>query len=288
MNTEKYLQIIAITFILVFVSSQVFSIDIGIKRRELTEQDIEAIVISDKGIRLPVVWGDLGKQLIDGGAIDQVKFENLYSQRGGLDEESKKLLTREDNGNLVITKENAGVILNLLWALGLANDNPILREGPMQDEKYGGADRFASTGGWTISKGNAMEHYSVHSLIQLTVEQQELVESVSKNIYRPCCGNSTYFPDCNHGMAMLGLLELAASQGVNEKELYEMALDVNSYWFPSIYVTIAKYFEMREVDWKDVNAKEVLGSLYSSASGYNQVLSEVEPVKTQGGGSCGV
>ena len=59
-----------------------------------------------------------------------------------------------------------------------------------------------------------MNHYSMHRFIVLTPEQQALVEKVSKGIYRPCCGNSVYFPDCNHGMAMLGLLELMASQGV--------------------------------------------------------------------------
>lgn len=32
-----------------------------------------------------------------------------------------------------------------------------------------------------------------------------------------CCGNSTYFPDCNHGAAMLGFIELAVSQGLVER-----------------------------------------------------------------------
>ena len=40
----------------------------------------------------------------------------------------------------------------------------------------------------------------------------KIVEEIAGNIYRPCCGNSTAFPDCNHGMAMLGLIELMVSQ----------------------------------------------------------------------------
>lgn len=288
MNTNKYLQVIAIAFIFAFAFSQIFSIEINISRRQLAKQNVELAVVPDSGIRLPVVWGDLGRQLIDSGTIDKDKFESVYSQRGGLDAESNKLLTGKDNGNLVITKENAGVLLNLLWAFGLANDNPILREGPMQDERYGGAGRFASTGGWTLSQGDAMVHYGVHSMVSLTLTQQDLVERVAKNIYRPCCGNSVYFPDCNHGMAMLGLLELAASQGVDEEGLYAMALQVNSYWFESTYLTIAKYFAKRGVAWKDVDAKEVLGSLYSSAAGYSKIRSEVEPVEVRSGGSCGV
>jgi len=179
-------------------------------------------------------WGSMGVKMIEAGVIDQVKFENLYRQRGGLSEADKKLLYGVDNKNLVINSENSGVMLNLLWAFGLANDNPILKNGPMMDPKYGGAGNFASTGGWTLAKGKAMGHYNMHSFVTLTREQQALVERVAKNIYRPCCDNSTYFPDCNHGMAMLGLLELMASQGASETEMYKVAEDVNALWFPEV------------------------------------------------------
>ena len=89
-------------------------------------------------------------------------------------------------------------------------------------------------------------------------------------------------------MAMLGLLELMASQGVSESDMYRVALIVNSYWFPDTYLTIAKYFQNRGIDWKNVDPKEILSSAYSSASGYQQVLSEVEPIQPQSGGGCGV
>lgn len=237
---------------------------------------------------LPVRWGDLGIKMTSVGAIDAERFESLYANRGGLSEDIKKLLYDSDNGNLKITKENSGFILNLLWALGLGNKNEILEKGPMSDPRYGGAENFASTGGWTLAQGEAMEHYSRHPLIILTKEQQELVERVSQNIYRPCCGNSTYFPDCNHGMAMLGLLELMASQGFSEEEMYKYALVVNSFWFPDTYAAIAKYFEKRGVKWENVNPKEVLGQNYSSVSGYRRILSEMESPKIESGGGCGV
>ncbi|MCP6726656.1 MAG: hypothetical protein KJI69_01270 [Patescibacteria group bacterium] len=252
-----------------------------------TYEELAKEVIISEGFTLPVQWGDLGKQMVESGVIDEEKFIKLYEQRGGMTEEMKQLLLGGYKGNLVMNKENSGFILNLLWAFGLSNQNRILTEGTMADPKYGGSDRFASTGGWRLAIGDTMEHYSAHIFISLTTEQQELVERVSKNIYRPCCGNSTYFPDCNHGMAMLGLLELMASQGVGEDEMYSVALQVNSYWFPDTYLAIAKYFALRGVSWKQVNAKEVLGSLYSSATGYQQILAEIEPPKNQGGG-CGV
>src|SRR3989339_2085311 len=234
-------------------------------------------------------WGNLGARMVEAGVIDIERFENLYQQRGGLSEADRKLLADSDNGNLVITAENSGMMLNMLWALGLSNKNPILENGPMMDSRYGGAGNFASTGGWTIAKENTMDHYSRHEFIKLTLEQQKLVEEVSKNIYRPCCDNPTYFPDCNHGMAMLGLLELMASQGVSESDMYKIALTVNSYWFPDTYLTIAKYLkEKKNIDWEDANPKEILGRNYSSASGYQNILSQITPPATQSGGGCGV
>lgn len=253
-------------------------------------QEIELIneILPKEGVVLPIKWGDLGKKMIESGVIDAQKLEALYAQRGGLDEETKNLLYGENNGNLIINDKNNGMILNLLWAFGLANKNAILETGPMTDSNYGGPQVFASTGGWTLSKDNAMNHYSKHNFVTLNAAQQELVEKVSKNIYRPCCNNSTYFPDCNHGMAMLGLLELLASQGVSEEDMYKIALQVNSYWFPDTYLTIAKYLKTQNISWKDANPKEILGLNFSSASGYRRILSLVEPVQIQSGGSCGI
>ncbi|MBI2406221.1 MAG: hypothetical protein HYV25_01400, partial [Candidatus Harrisonbacteria bacterium] len=104
-----------------------------------------------------------------------------------------------------------------------------------------------------------------------------MVERVAKGIYRPCCGNSTYFPDCNHGMAMLGLLELMAAQGVSESDMYRAALAVNSFWFPDTYLTIATYMQHRGTAWKNVDPKDALGADFSSATGYRRVMQEVAP-----------
>ena len=250
---------------------------------------LEKIVLPENGVVLPVTWGDLEKQLVDNGTIDPTKFEALYDQRGIFDEETKKLLTGNDNNRLVIGKNNANAVLNLLWALGLANKNEILEKGPMVDKKYGGnAGNFASTGGWTLAVGNTMNHYSNHTMISLTPEQQSSVERVSQNIYRPCCGNSVYFPDCNHGMAMLGLLELMASQGVNESNMYKAALVVNSYWFPDTYLNIAQYLKSKKIEWNKVDPKEILGAKFSSASGYQQILNQIQPASNGKGPSCGV
>ncbi|OGN07372.1 MAG: hypothetical protein A3B86_01315 [Candidatus Yanofskybacteria bacterium RIFCSPHIGHO2_02_FULL_38_22b] len=258
----------------------------AIEQKELLV--LEAKVIPPDGIELPVNWGDLGLQLIDSGVIDKEKFMAIYTNREDVSESDKKLLEESSNGKIIMTQRNANFLLNLFWALGLGNKNEILEKGPMTDQQYGGADKFASTGGWTLARGDAMDHYSKHSFVILTSSQQTLVERVSQNIYRPCCGNSAYFPDCNHGMAMLGLLELMASQGVSEREMYKVALQVNAYWFLDTYLTIAKYLETKGDSWQKADPKEILGPNYSSAAGYQKILSQVSPPTQRGGGSCGV
>ncbi len=251
--------------------------------------ELEEEVLPSDGVVLPVRWGDLGAKLVSVGAIDAEKFTAIYEGRGTFTDEYKNLLLGQSEGNLRITKDNAGYLLNLFWALGLANKNPILDSGEMKDPRYGGAENFASTGGWTIAEGNPMDHYSRHVFFNLTPEQQAVVDKVSKGIYRPCCGNSTHFPDCNHGMAMLGLLELMASQGVNEQDMWKTALVVNSYWFPDTYLTVATYMKNKGIDWKDTNPQEMLGENFSSAQGYARIASQVVQLQQQQGGSgCGV
>jgi hypothetical protein len=228
-----------------------------------------SVPTADQGVEIPAEWGDLGRKMVEAGVFDRSQLSPM-------------------DGKLRITRANSGLLLDLLWALGLSNKNQILEKGPMMDPRYGGADKFASTGGWTLAKGGPMNHYSMHQFIMLTPEEQTLVETVAKNIYRPCCGNSTYFPDCNHGMAMLGLLELMASQGASEAEMYQAALAVNSYWFPDQYATITRYLESRGIAPQAIDPKEILGEDYSSAAGFERIASLVPRTETNqtGKGGC--
>jgi hypothetical protein len=244
--------------------------------------------ISPEARTLLIRFGDLGPRMVSSGVIDEEKFLSVYEGRDNLKKEAQKLLGGENNGDFVVTGENAPIVLNFLWALGLGNKNQVLEQGSMMDPRYGGAGNFASTGGWTLAVGSAMDHYSMHSLIALTPEEQALVEKVSKNIYRPCCDNSAYFPDCNHGMAMLGFLELLASQGTGEEEMYKAALALNMYWFPSTYDTIAQYMKEKGIEWKNVPPKEILGINYSSASGFQNISLQIKDRGQNGGSSCSV
>lgn len=237
---------------------------------------LEDRVMPLTGIELPVSLGNLGLQMVEAGVINPAKLGPEYQN-----------LFVEDNRKIRITRENSGRILNFFWAFGLANKSRILDAGEMADPAYGGPENFASTAGWTAAQGDAMNHYSRHAFVTLSEKEQALVEKVAKGIYRPCCGNSTYFPDCNHGMAMLGLLELMASQGAREDEMWRATLATNAYWFPDAYLTIASYLESQGTPWEDADPREILGAEYSSAQGFRNIAAKVVPVASRGS-SCGL
>ena len=83
-------------------------------------------------VTLPIVWGDTGRRLITAGVIDETKLLALYSDRGGLPDEIAALLSADagQTKEIIMTPDNAGAILNLLWAFGLANQNPVLGPEP--------------------------------------------------------------------------------------------------------------------------------------------------------------
>jgi hypothetical protein len=155
-----------------------------------------------------------------------------------------------------------------------------------KDEK----GNFASTGGWSLAKGDAINYLGKYELIPLTQEQQARVGEIAKNIYRPCCGNNTWFPDCNHGMAALAAIELMVSKDLSDEEIYDNVLKLNTFWFPDNYLTVATFFGRQGIIWDEVDSKEVLGSVYSSANGAIDVSEKVGPLPydlKNVGGSCG-
>src|SRR3989338_8369115 len=248
------------------------------------------------GFEIEVPYGSLGPKMVAMGVIDADKFKSTYEKSSQpLTPEQEDILQKGSNEKIRITRDNSYFLLNFFWAVGLANKSTILDEGDMM--KYGGkqgAGNFASTGGWTLSKNDAMNYYSKSTLIPLTKEQEERVNLVASNIFRPCCNNSTAFPDCNHGMALLGVLQLMASSGATENQMYEAGKYFNAFWFPGNYYDMALYFYNKEGKlFKDIDAKTLLSKEYSSASGWQRIkqwLADkglIQQLPKQGGG-CGV
>jgi hypothetical protein len=230
-------------------------------------------VNSADGYTLPIRYGDLGPRLIQAGVIDYDAFAALYAEAGTpLSQDQVAALQSGSNAPVVITAEDARFLLNFFWAVGLANKNPILTDGLMVQQSEGQIDRFASTGGWGLASKPVTEIYASLDLIPLTEQQQQLVEQVASVIYRPCCNNPTHFPDCNHGMAMLGILELMASKGATADQMFTAAKYVNAFWFPQQTVETAIYLKnTQNVDFVDADARLVVGRNFSSGAGSAQV-----------------
>jgi len=254
---------------------------------------VSAAEVLPPSVNLGVKWGDIIVKMVRGGAIDKTKFLALYESRQTDLDQAKKLLESSSDEEIVVTQANSALILNLLWPLGIANKTNVLSQGPMGTQYKDQVGNFASTGGWTLGAKEGGKLFNSQNLISLTPQQEALVTEISQNIYRPCCGNSTYFPDCNHGAAMLGFIELAVASGMSKDEIYKKALVLNSYWFPQTYAEIATYMKSKNnLAWKDVNPQEALGIDYSSGQGAAKVNKELQATglvpKVQGGGGCGV
>lgn len=247
-----------------------------------------ATVAPAEGYTLNIKWGDLGKKLVESGAIDMAKYQQNYSKQS--DKELLTYLTEYKEGGITINNKTSYFWVNTLWALGLVQNSQVLDEGIMGTQYKDRIGSFASTGGWTLGSKDAVTLYSSSNLIDLTQQEHELVHKIAQGIFRPCCGNPTSFPDCNHGMAILGLIEIMVDQGFSENEIYEAALAFNSYWFTQTYVDLAYYFETTQnLSWDEVDPKLVLSQQYSSAQGYQNVKEQIGtiPGSKQQGGSCG-
>ncbi|MCX6706017.1 MAG: hypothetical protein NTV24_02820 [Candidatus Woesebacteria bacterium] len=241
-------------------------------------------VLPDAGFTLSISWGDLGPKLISLGVIDKDKFVKAAN----LNSDEEKILAEGGDVPITINADNGQFVVDLLWAIGLAQKSDAYVKGPMGTDYKKDVGNFASTGGWTLAKGKAVNYLGKYELFNLTDEQQVRVAEIAKNIYRPCCGNSTWFPDCNHGMAALAAIEMMVAKGLSNDEIYRNVLKLNSFWFPSTYMNIATYFERKGTKWDKIDAKLVLGSDYSSGQGAASIAKEVGPVPgSSGGGSCG-
>ncbi len=248
-----------------------------------------------EGYTLPAKFGNIGPKLLAAGAIDYASFVQVFQQAGRpLTDEQIAIMKEGRDAPIVIDGDNAYFLLNFLWAFGLTNRNAVLTDGRMMQGGKEAVGQFASTGGWTIGAKPATELYASTPIVTLTSEQQRRLEEVASSVYRPCCDNPTHFPDCNHGMAMLGMLELMASQDASTDEMFAAAKYINAFWFPQQTLEQAILFKAANgIDFAQVKPSQIVGVNYSSGSGFRAVhklLADnglLQPSNNQGG-SCGV
>ena len=251
-----------------------------------------ASVVPEAGMRSRVSLRDSIFQLTEYGVIDRGKFFALSRQRGAPPPVVSAALSGSADEPMLLTVETAAALVNLLWPLGLSNYMAGNEMSPINGDSL---DNFASTGGWTLGRAESGgDYFNAFPIVSLTPTQELLVLAVAKSTYRPCCDNSTFFQDCNHGSALLGLLQLGASQGLNEADLYREALAFNSFWFPDTYIKTAIFFQVFEqTAWDEVDAQEVMGFEYSALSSWRRNV-EAPLAKRpglipppEGGANCG-
>lgn len=263
-------------------------------RKDAAHAKLANRVIPRDGYETSVSFGESITRLVGAGAISPGKFQSLYNRRGGLPEWVGRLFTTPSSEPIKLSLETAPYLLNLLWPLGISNKTEFNKKSPLNGKHL---SQYASTGGWKLGNANnGAVYFNQVEAIPLGETQEKDVLEVARNVYRPCCDNSTFFQDCNHGSAVLGLLELAASQGAASEDLFKLALIASAFWYPTQYVETALYFEQIEGKvWEEIDPKIILDKHLSSASGWNRnvharlVSANLLPrLGLQGQGGCGV
>jgi len=260
-------------------------------QKVITERVTEQ-VLPKEGYQTKISLKNAIPQLVSLGVIDMEKVEKLYASRGGLTSEQRDMLIKPSIKPLMVNQQNAVWLVNILWALGLTNKMEVNNQSPVAGKDVG---NFASTGGWNLGKeDNGATYFNKYVVIPLASEQEIRIKRIAESIYRPCCNNSTFFQDCNHGSAALALIELGVSQGLSDHEIYKTVLAFNSFWFPQNYVETALYLKKtKNLDWKNVDPQLILSKDYSSITGWMtnvDALAQKIPgllPTTNGGSSCG-
>jgi len=227
------------------------------KGEKINIDDIIEQVTPKVGFETTVKWNGIVAKMIETGVLVPDKLENILTKR--YDQEMRpewRAVLAGQDAKLSINSENAVFMMYILWTFAKHNENEILTNSPFA--KY-----FTE---YDIDVGQV--GYGDTPLLSFTSSQQAIIKRVSENAYRPCCGNSTAAPDCSHGYSALGLVQLMASQGFSEKEIFETFVQFNSFWFPETYIKNALYFKITEgKDWNEVDKELVSGAQYSSLKG---------------------
>lgn len=226
-------------------------------------------------VATPVVFGDVVPRLIEAGVIDpdkMVAHQQRRAQEAGMPAPlwTQKALRSGQvlDEPLVISIDEAPYLLDFLWAVGLATRMEVNKDSPVAQA----GDRYASTGGWRLGKApKGGAYFNSVQTVALTGEQESLVRAKAGATYRPCCDNSAFVQDCNHGSAMLGFYQLAAAQGLDGAALDRFGRLLNAAWYPQEHLMMAKYWErVRAVPWASVPDRQVLDFEMASISGFRR------------------
>jgi len=249
-------------------------------------------VVPPAGYQSRIALQDSVIRLVRAGVIDLGKFFDLQRRAVKSPDGLSQVLAEPSPNPIWLTRDNASAYVNLLWPIGLANRMNGNFTSPLSGAS---APSFASTAGWTLGdRAEGSGYFNRFPIVEMTLAQESLAIRVAKSTFRPCCDNSTFFQDCNHGSALLGVLQLGAAQGLDEAELYREALAFNPFWFADYYVRTALYFIIvRKIAWDEVDPKEVMGPTFSALSSWRRIVqARVDTIpnlipKSQEDANCG-
>jgi len=233
-------------------------------------------------------------KLVKSGVFDVEKYKQLA---GDLTPSDREIFSAQSGKKIEMTQDNNRTLLNLFWALGLIQKNESLENTELgQLKNQGQLGNLASTGGWVLGKKDATEYLSSQNILELTLEQQSRVARIASTIYRPCCGNHARFADCNHGMAMLGVLSLGVKQELSDEQLYSVALEFNEAWFPTQYSHVAQYLEkIEKTSVEKISPQSLLSAQVIGGSGHIDNIERPlaafnggEGVQSGKGGGCSI
>lgn len=225
-----------------------------------------------EGFTLPIQYGKVGTRLVESGVIDLNRLRLFYQKdRQALSDQDLEMLTQGSQESVSINQQNADFLEKLFWAVGLANQNIILDQGSIR-ANGSKLESISSIKDWKLSLSPAIGFFSRVKILNLSPDQQARVEDVAKAVYLPCCDNPAIFPDCSHGMAMLGLLEWMGAQDVSADAMFSAAKQVSSFWFPQQTLEKAIFiFSTQIKNFSDVDSHIIMSSEYSSAKGFQQL-----------------
>lgn len=222
-----------------------------------------AAAYPEAGFRSRIAVNGTLLDLVANEVIVVEKFESLYAARGGLPAGLEHVLHMPTTEPIHLTRANAATWVNLLWPLGLANHLAINAGSPIRGDRL---YNYASTGGWQLGREeNGGAYFDRFPILALSQDQEAQVLKLAESIFRPCCNNSCFFQDCNHGSAMYALMQLGVAQGLTEEELYREALGFNAFWFPDAYIKTAMYLKMvTGQEWAAVEPRIIVGPKFSA------------------------
>ncbi|MDE1824625.1 MAG: hypothetical protein KGH74_05015 [Candidatus Micrarchaeota archaeon] len=257
-----------------------------------SEMDFKAIareIAPGNDVVLDARWGPWVKTLVSANALNVSSLILALNASGTpLTQAEMDILNGNSTSQIVLNQSDQQFVLYVFWSLGINNKNPVITNGMIMH--YGGNPyNLASTGGY---KPLGMLQLGNLSMVAEDGAQQDMVWRMANESYRPCCDNPTSMPDCNHGAAALGLIELMASQGMNETAMLDSLEKFNIANFPSQYYEDAIFFASHGIRWGAVPPETMLGYSFSSYTGHSRVhqyLSQygLLPQGRSSGSSCG-